>query len=268
MRYDYPSGRPLPPGLITENYIEDVELTRLKSGKEADVFVVERRGPAGSCLLAAKRYRPAEHRAFKNDAAYRSHRRIDGFVRDTDGMRRRKQGRSLQLAMDKKTSYGRQKLEERWIQAEFDMLTRVWEAGAPVPYPVERLSDGLLMEYVGDYEQAAPRLVDARPSREDLADLYEQTTEALRGFVRAGVVHADLSPYNMLVWEGRIWVIDLPQAVTLLENSSATDFMHRDVFNVGAWFQRRGLDIDPEDLFVTLVNEAFDLSMKDLFRAQ
>ncbi len=268
MRYDYPSGRPLPPGLITENYTQDVELGRLKSGKEADVFVVERSGPAGSCLLAAKRYRPAEHRAFKNDAAYRSHRRIDGFVRDTDGMRRRKGGRSLQLAMDKKTAYGREKLHDRWIQAEFDMLTQVWEVGAPVPYPVERLSDGILMEYVGDREQAAPRLVDVRPTREELADLYEQTTEALRGFVRAGVVHADLSPYNMLVWEGRVWVIDLPQAVTLLENGEATGFLHRDVFNVAAWFVRRGLEIDPEDLFVTLVNEAFDLTMKDLFRAQ
>lgn len=268
MRYDYPSGRPLPPGLITESYTEDVEIGRLKSGKEADVFVVERRGPTGSCLLAAKRYRPAEHRGFKNDAAYRSHRRIDGFVRDGARMRRPKQGRSLQLAMDKKTAYGREKLHERWIQAEFDMLSQVWEAGAPVPYPVERLHDGVLMEYVGDIEQAAPRLVDVRPPRAELADLYEQTKEALRGFVRAGVVHADLSPYNMLVWEGRVWVIDLPQAVTLLENSEATDFLHRDVFNVAAWFVRRGLEIDPEDLFVELVNEAFELTMKDMFRAQ
>ena len=268
MRYDYPSGRPIPPGIITENYTEDVELGRLKSGKEADVFVVERHGADRTCLLAAKRYRPAEHRAFKNDAAYRAHRRIDGFVRDTDGMRRRKQGRSLQLAMDKKTAYGKQKIHERWIQAEFDTLTMAWEAGAPVPYPVERLSDGLLMEYIGDHDAAAPRLVDVRPSREELADLYEQTKEALRDFVRAGVVHADLSPYNMLVWERRVWIIDMPQSVTLLENSDAMDFLHRDVHNVGAWFVRRGLEIDPEDLFVTLVNDAFDLSMKDMFRAQ
>lgn len=268
MQPDYPSGRPLPPGMILENYTEEIEVGRLKSGKEADVFVVERRGPAGSCLLAAKRYRPVEHRAFRNDAAYSAHRRIDGLVRDTDGRRRPKGGRGMQRAMDKRTAFGREVLSQRWIQEEFDVLTTLWEAGAPVPYPVERLSDGVLMEYVGDEEQAAPRLVYVRPDPGELADFWQQMAEALRTFVRAGIVHADLSPYNVLVWEGALWVIDLPQAMPLLVRDDAMDFLHRDVVNVGTWFARRGLDVDPEELFVDLVNEAFDLSMQDLFRAR
>jgi RIO kinase 1 len=268
VRDDYPSGRPLPPGIILENYTEDVEVGRLKSGKEADVYVVQRIGPAGDCLLAAKRYKPLDQRAFRNDAAYTAHRRIDGFVRDIGGWRRPKQGRGTQRAMDKKSAYGKEVLEERWIQTEFEMLTKAWEAGAPVPYPVERLSDGVLMEYVGDEDRAAPRLVDARPPTDQLPDLYRQIGEAMRRFVQAGVVHADLSPYNILLWNGQIWIIDLPQAVPFLGVDAATDFLHRDVMNVGEWFVRRGLEIDPEDLFAELVNEAFELTMKDLFQAR
>jgi len=268
VRDDYPSGRPLPPGIILENFVEDVEVGRLKSGKEADVYVVQRIGPAGECLLAAKRYKPLAQRAFRNDAAYTAHRRIDGFVRDIGGWRRPKQGRGTQRAMDKKSAYGKEVLEERWIQTEFEMLTKAWEAGAPVPYPVERLSDGVLMEYVGDVDRAAPRLVDARPPTDQLPDLYRQVGDAMRRFVQAGVVHADLSPYNILLWHGQIWIIDLPQAVPFLGVDAATDFLHRDVINVGEWFVRRGLEIDPEDLFAELVSEAFELTMKDLFQAR
>jgi RIO kinase 1 len=260
--------RPLPPGIILENYTEDAEIGLLKSGKEADVFLVERSGPAGSCLLAAKRYRPAEQRGFRNDAAYRSDRRIDGLVRDGARRRRPKGGRGVQLAMDKRTEFGRSVLAKSWIQAEWDSLDALWQAGVPVPYPVAHLDDGILMEYVGDAEQAAPRLVDARVPAAALPPLYEQLRAAMRSIVEAGLVHADLSPYNTLVWHDRLWIIDVPQTVGLLTNEDAMDFLHRDVFNMVAWFNRRGLDLDPEDLFVELVNLAFEVRMEDLFRAR
>ena len=86
-------ARPVPAGIITEDYTEDEEIGLLKSGKEADVFLIRRHGRERSCLLAAKRYRPVEQRAFRNDAIYRAHRRIDGLVRDGDRLRRPKAGR-------------------------------------------------------------------------------------------------------------------------------------------------------------------------------
>ncbi len=261
-------GRPVPSHIITEDYTDDEEIGLLKSGKEADVHLIRRHGHDRSCLLAAKKYRPVEQRAFRNDAIYRAHRRIDGLVRDRGGLRRPMGGRSMQLAMDQKTVYGRKVLAERWIDAEYETLKTVWTAGASVPYPVERRDDGFLMEFVGDEEQAAPRLVDARVDRSALPDLYAQVREALRTFTRAGIVHADLSPYNVLFWHQRLWVIDMPQGVTILENEDFTDLLHHDVVTMCAWFVRKGLEVDAEDLFVELVNEAFDLRMRDLFEAR
>lgn len=264
----YEGARPAPAGIILEDYVEDVEIGLLKSGKEADVYLIERLGPARSCLLAAKRYVPAELRAFKADIGYRAHRRNDGFVRDGGIMRKRVAGRNAQKAMDQRSRFGRKALAAQWIGTEWGMLRRLYEAGASVPYPVELLSDGILMEYVGDREQAAPRLVDARIPREELPALYEQARGNLRTFARAGIVHGDLSPYNVLVWEGRLWFIDLPQAVPVLEAPSAIDFLHRDCSNLGEWFVRKGFRSDPEELFVEVLNEVFDLRMQDLFRAR
>jgi RIO kinase 1 len=253
--------------MITEDYTEDEEIGLLKSGKEAEVYLFRRHGRDRSCLLAGKRYRPVDQRAFRNDAIYRAHRRIDGLVRDGDRLRRPKAGRSTQLAMDKRTDYGMKVLAERWIDAEYETLTTLWNAGAPVPYPAGRLDDGILMEFVGDEDYAAPRLVDARIDRAALPALFEQLRVAMRTFVAAGIVHADLSPYNTLLWNGELWIIDLPQAVTVLDNAAATDLLHHDVTTMCAWFTRKGLDVDAEQLFVDLVIEMSDLQMRDLFHA-
>lgn len=256
-----------PAGILLEDYTEDVEIGLLKTGKEADVYLVERIGPHGSCLLAEKRYRPPEERAFRNDLAYRAHRRNDGLRRDVTGLRRPKGGRSMQLAMDKRTRYGKQVLAVHWVAAEFEALRRLWLAGASVPYPVACRDDGVLMEYVGDHDEAAPRLAQARVDRAALPGLFEQVRENLRIFARTGMVHADLSAYNVLLWQGRTWIIDLPQAVPYLENLDATDFLHRDVHNICAWFVRKGMNIDPEEVFAELLNDLFDYRMEDLFRA-
>ena len=262
-------GRPAPAHIVLEGYTDDVDLGVLKRGKEADVHLIERIGADRSCLLARKRYVPAERRAFRDDFAYRAHRRIDGEARNRGGAKvRRKQGRSLQLAMDKKTSFGRKALFERWIGAEWGTLRALWEAGVPVPYPVARTEDGFLMQYLGDHDVAAPRLADARVGRAALAGLFDQAREAVLGIARAGMVHADLSAYNLLLWHDVLWVIDLPQAVPYLANVEATEFLHRDCRNVARWFRRKGLEVDEEELFVDAVNVLFDRQMEDLFQAK
>jgi RIO kinase 1 len=137
------------------------------------------------------------------------------------------------------------------------MLRRAWRAGAPVPYPVERTADGVLMEFLGDRSQAAPRLVQARLEPAALASAWVQLADGLRALTRAHVVHGDLSVYNLLWWDGRLVVIDFPQAVDPTMNPAAPDLLHRDVLNVTTWFNRHGFDIDAEAVFADLLGEMF-----------
>ena len=99
----------------------------------------------------------------------------------------------------------------------------------------------LLMEFIGDGSEAAPRLAQSRARGVELYDLFAKVLDVLIGFARAGFAHGDLSAYNMLWWDDRLWFIDFPQAVDIAENPSGLDFLHRDVLNVCDWFKRRGL---------------------------
>jgi RIO kinase 1 len=241
-----------PAWLVPEPY-EDVVLGPLKTGKEAEIFVVERIGVDRSCLLAHKRYRPRSVRhkgelealgfqraaTFVNDHVYRDGRR---FAKSRD-----------QRAVDRMTGYGKELLKERWPGHELDVMTRLWAAGASVPYPVADTADGLLMEYVGDETQAAPPLARARLSRREVEDGYRQLLDDLRTFVEVGVVHADLSAYNILWWDGRLWFIDFPQAVDLAQSPHAMEFLHRDIANVCGWFARKGVDCDADVVFAELL---------------
>ena len=133
------------------------------------------------------------------------------------------------------------------------MLRRGWDSGASVPYPVEQTELGLMMEFIGDETQAAPKLAQARLSTEELTSAWQQLIGSLVALTMAGLVHADLSAYNLLWWEGRLVVIDLPQAVEFTTNPDAFDLLHRDVANVGEWFTRRGVELDVEAVYAELV---------------
>ena len=262
----YHGARPAPSHLFFDDYT-DHEIGPLKRGKEAEVWVIERRAPDGRrCLLADKRYIPPEERAFKNDATYRAHRRLDGIVRDVGGRRRRSGGAGrVQRAMDAGSSFGMQVRHGQWVQAEFSALRALWEIGAPVPYPLDRTDEGVLMEFIGDDDGAAPRLAQYRGDALD--PLARQAAEAIRAMATAGIVHADLSPYNVLVHDGRLVVIDVPQAVPALENMEATELLHRDCHNLMGWFRKKGVDVDPEDVFVAALSVLFDRQMEDMFHA-
>ncbi|HEY0358876.1 MAG TPA: RIO1 family regulatory kinase/ATPase [Mycobacteriales bacterium] len=237
--------QPVPDWLVTAGAAVDHEPGILKTGKEADVFLLERGIPGSdrSCLLAAKRYRDARHRAFQRDAGYLEGRRV----------RRSREMR----AMATRTDFGRDLIAQQWAAAEFAVLTRLWEAGAPVPYPVSLAGTELLLEFVGDPDgTGAPRLAQLRPEPDLLASLWEQVVEATIALARLGYAHADLSPYNLLVHDGRLVLIDLPQAVDVVANPRGAEFLARDVANVARWFTARGLDVDADDLTATLLAEA------------
>ena len=224
---------PRPSWVVTELAAADTELGVLKTGKEADVYLVRRAVPdtTRGCLMAAKRYRSNEHRMFHRDAGYLEGRR----------MRRSREMR----AMTNRTAFGRNLIAEQWATAEFAALSRLWSIGAPVPYPVQRSGTELLMEYLGDDDGvAAPRLAELRPTGEELEDLWHQLTEVLSLLAREGVTHGDLSAYNLLVHKGTLTLIDLPQIVDMVANPRGLEFLARDVANVAGWFRSKGL---PED---------------------
>ena len=244
------ADRAAPDWLIDESF-EDRLVGVLKSGKEAEVFLVERRSATATCLLAHKRFRPrhpgkgelrelgfSKGTIYRHDAVYRQGWNLNARDR---------------RAVEGKTSYGQDVRGRLWPANELEMLRRAWRAGASVPYPVDRTDDGILMEFIGSAEQAAPRLVDARLDRDGLREAWRQLVDSLRRLARDGIVHADLSVYNMLWWEGRLVLIDFPQAVDAAENAEAPDLLHRDLANVGGWFERRGVELDVEVVFVDLL---------------
>lgn len=226
---------PVPDWVITSGFAHDTQLGILKSGKEADVFLVERRLLAEVNLLAAKRYVPIGRRNFRSQGRYLQGRRM--------------KDRREQRAADRKTAFGTKVGAGGWAGAEFQALSTLYAAGLPVPYPVQKIGTELLIEFIGDETQAAPRLVEARPSRALATFLYEQAVVLLRDLARVGMAHGDLSAYNLLVWNERLVMIDLPQAVDLAINPNALDLFQRDVVNVCTWFERRGVPVDPDGVF-------------------
>lgn len=260
--------RPYPDWLVTELAAVDAELGVLKTGKEADVHLIQRAVPGTdrACLLAAKRYRDSDHRLFHRDAGYLEGRRV----------RRSRETR----AMTKRTAFGKQVIAGQWAVAEFTVLCRLWEAGTEarttagrearttagteaggpiVPYPVQLLGTEVLMEFIGDHDsgEAAPRLAQLRPDRDLLDHLWQQLVAAMSLLARHGLAHGDLSPYNLLVHGDRLVLIDLPQVVDVVANPRGADLLARDVRVVCEWFAARGQGgVDPDRLLADLLADA------------
>jgi len=116
----------------------------------------------------------------------------------------------------------------------------------------------LLMEFIGSSSGvAAPRLTAVRSDRDELAGLYDQIVDLMRIFAAAGFAHGDLSAYNLLVHDGRVRVIDLPQIVDIIANPRGLDLLHRDCVNICDWFTRRRVERDPEELFAELLAASY-----------
>jgi RIO kinase 1 len=113
------------------------------------------------------------------------------------------------------------------------------------------------MQLLGDDGGTAPRLVNARLGPHEVARAFEQLINELRALTAAGLVHADLSPFNVLWWHDQIWIIDFPQAVDLVTNPHGFDLLHHDVTTMCTWFARHGIDNDAEAVFADLLAHAW-----------
>ena len=227
---------PHPAWLVTSAAAFDTEWGIVKTGKEADVFLIERAVPAPPGACSPRSATATRALRLPSVRAYEEGRR----------MRNSRDAR----AIERKSTHGRLVAAGHWAFNEFIALCRAWDAGIPVPYPVQLSGTELLMEFIGDGRAAAPRLAQSRLHGRSSRGLFAQVVQILTGS-RAGFAHGDLSAYNLLVHRGRR---DRPAADRGSRGEPAgLDFLHRDVVNVCTWFARRGLDADAEDVFAELV---------------
>ena len=204
--------------MVEEGLVDEV-IGQLMSGKEATVYVVR----CGEHLRCAKVYKEANQRSFRNNASYQEGRKV-------------KNSRQAR-AMEKGSRYGRKMQEEVWQSAEVDALYRLAAAGVRVPQPHICFEGVLLMDLVLDADgHPAPRLNDVEMSEELALEYHALLVNQVVRMLCAGLIHGDLSEYNILVAESGPVIIDLPQAIDAAGNSNAAEMLERDVANLRSYF--------------------------------
>jgi len=245
--------RSTPTWLVTEYHDED-DLGVVKTGKEAQINLIQRHGHDGrSCTFARKRYLPREVKN-KHELQALGVQRSSAFVNDVQYREGRQFRKSRdRRAVERMSTYGKHLLQDRWMGHEHEVMTRLWHAGMSVPYPIGYDGNVYDLEYVGDDERAAPQLQAARLRGAALESAFEQLLDGLHLMTAEGFAHGDLSAYNLLWWDDRLWFIDFPQAVDIAANPQGIEFLHRDVLNVCTWFGQRGLTVDGEAIFAEVL---------------
>jgi len=218
---------------VSEGLILSV-FRQLTSGKEATVYCCRAHPSTRRKFLAAKVYR--EHAA-------RSIRRGLYF----EGRERGMKARELR-AISNGSRFGHQVMTGVWIENESSCLERLSEVGVPVPAPWSSSGRTILMDYIGNGAGPAPHLSGVALPPPAARTLLDRILDVVESMLAEHLVHGDLSPYNILLWKDRPWIIDLPQAVDVRFNRSALDLLERDVTNVCRFFERMGVEVRPHEL--------------------
>ena len=204
---------------LVDDGVVDSVLRQLMSGKEATVYVVQ----CGESIRCAKVYKDASQRSFKQAVLYNEGRKV------RSGRRAR--------AMEKGSKFGRKQQEEVWQNAEVDALYKLAEAGVRVPTPYGCFNGVLLMELITDEDGfAAPRLNDVSMTEEQAVEDHLEIIGYIVKMLRIGIIHGDLSEFNVLVDEWGPIIIDLPQAVNAAGNNNAKRMFLRDVDNMKNYY--------------------------------
>lgn len=229
---------------LLENVVHELVEQRLivelgppiKSGKEATVFRCRSTATAAAYDLALKLFRPTAYRSFRNDAIY-----WEGSValRKGDGDTRESR------ALKKGTPFGRRFAAKTWVQHEWEVLTRLWEHGLPVPQPKSLVEHGILMElFTTQTGDPAPTLHGASLERSVAEVMLQSLRRDIEDMLMLDLVHGDLSPYNIL-WNGDAYrLIDFPQTVDARFNPHAHRLLQRDLATLQGFFREFGVILD------------------------
>jgi RIO kinase 1 len=233
----------------TEQMITDV-ISRVKGGKEANVYCCAAFPGLGVEYVAAKIYRPRMFRSLRNDALYREGRKLI----DNDG-KAVKDERAL-YAVRRGSSYGKDLSHTSWLGHEYSTLQTLYAAGANVPKPYATRDNTILMEYLGEAYTAAPTLNEVYlESKVEARRLYERLLANVEIMLSCQRIHGDLSAYNVLYWEGEFRIIDFPQAIDPRDNRSAFNILKRDLTRLCQYFERYGIHSRPDTLARQLWNK-------------
>ena len=230
---------------IAQGLVSEV-LHAVKSGKEATVYCCRASSNAEYPLVAAKVYR--QHRLFRNDSVYQDGR----VIRD----------RRTRRAVARKSRFGRQAHDLLWAQREYEVLCRLHAVGADVPRPiagpisanrdVTLARNAILMEFLGDENGPAQPLNRARLSNDEAHEIFARLIGNVELLLAQDLIHADLSPFNVLIWQKRPIVIDFPQAIDPIDNPNATFLLLRDMENLCSYFARYGIEADAHGMALDL----------------
>lgn len=211
-------------------------LRQLKSGKEATVYVCD--GDRGR--MAVKLYHDIEARSFRGDGLYSAGRFIGDARIERAIAQGSKTGLAARLAL--------------WIEHEYYELELLHARGVPVPCPAAHAGKAIVMEFIGKGDEPAPRLSELRLPPRKAEDAFRQSVDALAAIVACGRVHGDFSTFNLLWWNERVVVIDLPQLIVIDENPDAAIFLQRDIDSLCATFARFGIEADRRAVAQRVVN--------------
>ncbi len=201
----------------------------IRSGKEATVYRVQHNGTS----LALKVYEHTDQRGFQRAEKY-----LEGkFVK----------GGSVQRSIVRGNSFAKEFLHTSWIKREFDVLKNLNKHGAAIPAVLEWTPSSILMEFIGD-EEPAPRLIDMKIDEEKAQAAFDAIIGSIQLFLKVGIVHSDLSAYNILWWKEKPCIIDFPQAVDIRENPHVNELLKRDIDNVVSYFKKY-IQIDVAGLY-------------------
>lgn len=200
-----------------------------KSGKEAIVYRVLLDGQPA----AMKVYKNPEKRTFKNTGDYL----LGKFYRES----------SHRKAIKKGNKFAKKLKHENWIKREFFMLQQLHKLGAKIPEPFLQIDNAILMQFLGDDENIAPRLCDIVLSKTEAQNVFDLIIKTVLIFWNFGIVHADLSAYNILYWNNEPYIIDFPQVIDRRNHPNSTEILNRDLKNIYQYFSKF-IEIDFNEL--------------------
>lgn len=221
---------------------------RIKAGKEATVYACSAHPSTGKAFIAAKLYRERSLRSSKNTGQYQQGRAL----LDEDGNAAKRRAGRLDKPIAQNSKRAKAAAHTSWIMHEFTLLQSLHARGADVPEPIEYAEQALLMEFIGDGEDAAPTLNDVEIEAPEAQRLFERVIFNVELLLEMGWAHGDLSPFNILHHHGRLILIDFPQVVDCRSNPRARAIFERDIERVAAYFQRFGSSVDPRQLAAEL----------------